>query len=77
LTDRHSQCDFDFDFDFDFGRGNVVRITKSRKTKFAGNVARTGEKRVVYTVLWLENLKERGHFGLNRRIILINLIIKK
>jgi hypothetical protein len=39
---------------------NIVRVIKSRKMRWAGDVARMGERRDVYRVL-MENMKERAH----------------
>jgi hypothetical protein len=51
---------------------NIVRVIKSRKMRWAGHIARIGEKRA-YTGFWWGNLKERNHLGdpdLDGRIIL-------
>jgi hypothetical protein len=40
----------------------VVRVIKSRRMRWAVNVARTGEGRDVYRVL-VGNLRERDHWG--------------
>jgi hypothetical protein len=51
---------------------NTLRVIKSRRMKWAGHVARMGERRCVYKV-WLENLRERDHLGdlgVDGRIIL-------
>jgi hypothetical protein len=39
---------------------NIVRVVKSRRMRWAGDVARMGEDRGVYRVLW-GSLRERGH----------------
>jgi len=41
---------------------NIVRVIKSRRMRWAGNVARMGERRGVYRVL-VGNLRERDHLG--------------
>jgi hypothetical protein len=51
---------------------NTVRVIKSRRMRWAGHVARMGERRG-YTRFWWENLRERDHLGdlgLDGRIIL-------
>jgi hypothetical protein len=50
---------------------NIVRMKKSRRMRWAGHVARMGERRGVYRVLW-GNLRERDHLdpGTDARIIL-------
>jgi len=51
---------------------NIVRVIKSRRIRWAGNVARMG-RGDVYTGFWWGNLKERdlwGDPGLDGRIIL-------
>jgi len=57
---------------------NIVRVTKSRRMRWAGHVARMGEGKGVYRVLW-ENLRLRDHFGdrgVDGRLIL-RLIFRK
>ena len=53
---------------------NIVRVIKWRRMKWAGHVARMGERRgVVYTGFWWGNLRERGQLedrGLDGKIIL-------
>jgi hypothetical protein len=53
---------------------NIVRVVKSRRMRWAGHVARTGEKRgEVCTRFWWGNLMERDHWGdpdVDGRIIL-------
>ena len=53
---------------------NIVRVIKSRRMRWAGNVARMGEReREAYTGFWWGNLRERDHFGdpgVDGRIIL-------
>jgi hypothetical protein len=39
---------------------NIVRVVKSRRMRWAGNVARMGEDRGVQRVWW-RSLRERGH----------------
>jgi len=41
---------------------NIVRVIKSRRMRWAGNVARMGEERGAYRVLW-GNRGERAHWG--------------
>ena len=51
---------------------NIVLVIKSRIMRWAGHVARMGEKRSVYRVL-VGNLRGRGHLedlGIDGRIIL-------
>ena len=52
---------------------NIVRVVKSRRMRWAGHVARMGERRGVYRVLGGETLRERDHLefpGVDGRIIL-------
>jgi hypothetical protein len=53
---------------------NTVRVTKSRRMRWAGHVARRGEGRgEVFTGFWLGGPKERDHWedlGVGGRIIL-------
>jgi hypothetical protein len=51
---------------------NIVRVIKSRRTRWAGHVARMGREEV-HTGFWWGNLKERDHLedgGVDGRIIL-------
>ena len=51
---------------------NIIRVTKSRRMRWAGHVAHMRERRGVYRVL-VGNLRERDHLedpGLDRKIIL-------
>jgi hypothetical protein len=51
---------------------NIVRVIQSRKTKWAGHVARMGRAEL-FIGFWWENLRERGHLedtGIDGRIIL-------
>ena len=51
---------------------NIVRVVKSRRMRWAGNVARMGREEA-YTGLWWGNLRERDHLGdpgVDERIIL-------
>ena len=51
---------------------NIVRVIKSRRLRWAGDVARMEEGRVVHRVWW-GNLRERDHWGdqdVDGRIIL-------
>ena len=41
---------------------NVVRVIKWRRMRWAGHVARMGDRRGVYSV-WSGNLRERSHWG--------------
>jgi len=41
---------------------STVRVIKSRRMRWTGNVARMG-KRQKYTGFWWGNLKERDHLG--------------
>ena len=38
---------------------NIVRVIISRRIRWAGHVARMGEKREAYTGVWWGNLRER------------------
>ena len=53
---------------------NIVRVIKSRRMRWAGHVARVGERRgEVYAGFWWVNLRERDYLedtGINGRIIL-------
>jgi len=53
---------------------NIVRVIKSRRMRWAGHVARIGERRgEAYTGLWWGNMRERDHLGdpgVDGRIIL-------
>ena len=41
---------------------NIVRVIKSRRMRWAGHVARMGERSgEEYTGVWWRNLRERGH----------------
>ena len=51
---------------------NIFQVIKSRRMRWAGHVARMGERRAVYR-FWWGNLKETDHLGdpgVNGRIIL-------
>ena len=51
---------------------NIIQVIKSRKMRWAVNLARVGRGEV-YTRFWWGNLRERDHFedaGLDGRIIL-------
>jgi hypothetical protein len=51
---------------------NIVRVVKSRRMRCVGCVARMGERRGVYMVLW-GNLRVRDHLedpGIDGRILL-------
>jgi hypothetical protein len=39
----------------------IVRVIKSRKIRWAGHVARMGDRRGVYRVLW-EKLRRKDHW---------------
>jgi len=57
---------------------NIVRVVKSRRKRWAGHVARMGERKGVYRVWW-GNRRERDHLGdpgIDGRIIL-RWIIRK
>ena len=41
---------------------NIFRVIKSRRMRWAGHVARMGEKKA-YTEFWWGNLRERDHLG--------------
>jgi hypothetical protein len=52
---------------------NIARVIKSRRMRWAGHVARTGEGRGVYRVFWLGAPKVRDHWedlGVGGRITL-------
>jgi len=52
---------------------NIVRAIKSRRMKWAGNVARLGGRGEVYIGFWRGSLRERDHWGdpdVDGRIIL-------
>jgi hypothetical protein len=42
---------------------NIIRVIKSRRMRWAGYVARMGEKREVYTGFWWGDLREGDHLG--------------
>jgi hypothetical protein len=42
---------------------SIVRVIKSRRMRWAGNVARVGERRGIYKDLVGGDLKERDHLG--------------
>ena len=51
---------------------NILRVIKSRRMRWVGHVARTGERRSVYRVWW-GNLRKRDHLedpGIDGKIIL-------
>jgi hypothetical protein len=51
---------------------NIIRVIKSRRMRWAGNVARMGE-REVHAGFWWGNLRKGDHLGdpgINGRIIL-------
>jgi len=57
----------------------IVGAIKSRRMRWAGHVARMGEKGEAYTEFWWGNLRERNHLGdagVDGRIIL-RLIFRK
>jgi hypothetical protein len=57
---------------------NIVRVTKSRRMRWAGHVVRMGVRRGVYRVWW-GNLRERdqlGDPGVDGRIILRWIFMK-
>jgi hypothetical protein len=52
---------------------NIIRVLKSRRMRWAGHVARMGEKRGAYRILVGGDLREGDHFGdpgVDGRIIL-------
>ena len=52
---------------------NIVRVIKSRKTRWAGHLARLGERGEAYAGFWWGNVEERNHLGdldVDGRIIL-------
>jgi len=54
------------------GEPNTIRVIKSRRMRWAGHVARVGEKRI-YVKFWSGHIKGRGHseyLDLVERIIL-------
>jgi hypothetical protein len=40
---------------------NIVRVIKSRRIRWAGHVARMGDRRGDTRVSWVANLRERDH----------------
>ena len=56
-----------------YGSPNNVRVIKSIRMRWAGHVARMGERKgEAYTGFWWGNLRERGHLedvGVNGRMI--------
>jgi hypothetical protein len=51
---------------------NVIRVIKSKRIRWAGHVARMGERRGAYRVWW-GNLRERDHLeglGVDGRVML-------
>jgi hypothetical protein len=58
---------------------NIVRVIKSRRMRWVGNVGRMGERREAYTGFWWGNLRERDHLedpGVDGRIILRRIFKK-
>jgi hypothetical protein len=56
----------------------IIGVIKSRRMRWAGHVARIGERRGVYSFLW-GNLRERDHLedsGVEGRIILRRIFRK-
>jgi hypothetical protein len=45
-----------------FSLQNIVRVVKSRRMRWEGHVARVGQGRAVYRVLW-RYVREREHWG--------------
>jgi hypothetical protein len=55
---------------------SIVEVVKSRRTRWAGNMARMGEVRNAYSI-WLEDLNVNGHsgkLGVGGRIILEKIL---
>jgi hypothetical protein len=40
---------------------SIIRLIKSRRMRWAGHVARMGEKRNAYRDYWWKSLRERDH----------------
>jgi hypothetical protein len=49
-----------------------MRVTKSRRMRWAGHVARMGEMRVVYNILLR---KPQGDLGVDRKVIILDWIL--
>jgi hypothetical protein len=52
---------------------NIIRVTKSRRMRWTGHVARMGGRREVHTEFWWEDLTEGDHLedpGVDGRFIL-------
>ena len=50
------------EFNVLYSSSNIFRVIKSRRIRWAGHVARMGERRGVYRVWW-GNQRERDHLG--------------
>jgi hypothetical protein len=60
-----------------YSSSNIIRVIESKTIRWAGHVARMGEK--LHTGFWWGNLREGDHLedpGVDRRIIL-KLIVRK
>jgi hypothetical protein len=52
---------------------NIIRVIKSRRLRWAGHIARMGERNVAYTGFWWGNLRKGEHLespGVDGRILL-------
>jgi hypothetical protein len=61
-----------------YSSSNIIRVMKSKRIRWAGHVARTGERRSVYRIFMKRSEKKKplGRRGIEGRIIL-NWIFRK